>query len=187
MSLSAPLDTLRGVEYEIDDAGCWVWLKGTTDRGYAWGHAHRRYWQAVNGEIPVGHQIHHVCKNTSCVNPDHLQAVATRAHQLHHFLGERSGLTLDDIRHIRELGRQGVNGMDVARQYGISYFCVYAYWRGERWADLLGEMDVVTDFERSCERIGCDNQLSGRRHKKWCSHACQQRAYVERKASRAAS
>lgn len=187
MTLSAPLDTLRGVEYDIDaSSGCWVWSKGKTVRGYPWGHAHRRYWETANGPIPDGWQVHHVCRNTSCVNPNHLEAVEIREHQVLHFLEERSGITLEDVKDIRELGRQGMGGMDVAAMYGISYFCVYAYWRGERWADLLGDDTGPIELpQRTCARDGCGKPVIGvYRNKKWCSPYC--RSTAHRVKSRAA-
>lgn len=65
--------------------GCWVWT-GTSCRGY--GHfsvttdgrerspkAHRWSWESANGPIPEGLQIDHLCRNTRCVNPDHMEAV----------------------------------------------------------------------------------------------------------------
>lgn len=36
---------------------------------------HRFAYQRLVGLIPVGHHIDHLCKNTMCVNPNHLDAV----------------------------------------------------------------------------------------------------------------
>lgn len=38
--------------------------------------AHRAAWLIYRGEIPEGTEIDHLCRNTRCVNPDHLEPVA---------------------------------------------------------------------------------------------------------------
>ena len=35
--------------------------------------AHRAAWVAVNGQVPLGMTIDHMCKERRCVNPDHLR------------------------------------------------------------------------------------------------------------------
>lgn len=44
--------------------------------------AHRIEWERVNGEIPDGLEMDHLCRNPSCVNPDHLEAVTSRVNVL---------------------------------------------------------------------------------------------------------
>ena len=67
---------------KVTENGCWEWQGGLTQSGYApfsrHGRqtvAHRFAYQAFVGPIPDGLQIDHLCKNTRCVNPDHLEAV----------------------------------------------------------------------------------------------------------------
>lgn len=72
--------------------GCWEW-QGYVDRnGYGriydparpkgrktqW--VHRVFFERHNGAIPEGHEIDHVCENTICVNPEHLEAVTRAEH-----------------------------------------------------------------------------------------------------------
>lgn len=61
---------------------CWLWLGAKQSRGY--GHfsldgkttlAHRYSWEQVNGPIPQGLVIDHLCRVRSCVNPEHLRIV----------------------------------------------------------------------------------------------------------------
>lgn len=65
---------------------CWEWMAGK--RGYAeygsfraaarWGLAsspHRFIWEAITKEKLGSNEIDHMCRNTSCVNPNHLQRV----------------------------------------------------------------------------------------------------------------
>ena len=40
--------------------------------------AHRWAWELVNGNIPEGLVIDHICRNRACVAPDHLRAVTQR-------------------------------------------------------------------------------------------------------------
>lgn len=65
---------------------CWLWLG--SDNGHGYGHyshrgegrlvtkgSHRIAWELLRGEIPNGYTIDHLCRNHSCVNPDHLEPV----------------------------------------------------------------------------------------------------------------
>lgn len=40
--------------------------------------AHRIAYELVNGPIPEGLEIDHLCRNRLCVRPDHLEAVTTQ-------------------------------------------------------------------------------------------------------------
>lgn len=67
------------------ETGCWNW-EGATDyvygvfyrRGLGQIGAHRYAYELVKGPIPEGLHIDHLCRNTLCINPDHLEAVTVR-------------------------------------------------------------------------------------------------------------
>lgn len=52
--------------------GCWLWLGRVNGTGYG---PHRRYYIAVHGSIPEGHDLDHLCRVRACVNPEHLEPV----------------------------------------------------------------------------------------------------------------
>lgn len=62
---------------------CWEWQGAKSPPwGYGTVHlngkqrtAHRVVYGAVVGPIPEGLQLDHLCRNPSCVNPDHLEPV----------------------------------------------------------------------------------------------------------------
>lgn len=69
--------------------GCWEWGGdrlpagyGTFSCGGAKFYAHRFSYELHKGPIPEGLHIDHICRNTSCVNPDHLEAVTQRENTL---------------------------------------------------------------------------------------------------------
>lgn len=73
------------VSFERGGTGCWMWHGPTERRGYGrftiqttYQRAHRVSWSIFRGVIPVGMVLDHLCKNTSCVNPAHLEPVTQR-------------------------------------------------------------------------------------------------------------
>ena len=63
---------------------CWVWTASTTTFGYGkfgredgggWMAAHRWAFQDAGLSVPDGHELDHLCRVPSCVNPRHLEAV----------------------------------------------------------------------------------------------------------------
>lgn len=48
--------------------------------------AHRFAWEAAHGPVPDGMELDHVCRNTLCVNPDHLRVVTHRENSVDHSL-----------------------------------------------------------------------------------------------------
>lgn len=64
--------------------GCWLWQAAKTQKGYGvfgGGYAgkvttaHRWIYARVVGPIPDCWVVDHLCRNHSCVNPEHLEAV----------------------------------------------------------------------------------------------------------------
>lgn len=80
----ASLDRLKR-KIKIDARGCWNW-QGYCDRnGYGrsslnglQGQAHRITYALAIGPIPEGMYLHHLCLNTGCCNPLHLEVVTPR-------------------------------------------------------------------------------------------------------------
>ena len=74
--------------------GCWLWMGATSLSGYGSAYynkrmrrAHRVFWERVNGPIPDGLVIDHVCRVRCCVNPSHLRAVTLRVNALENTVG----------------------------------------------------------------------------------------------------
>lgn len=61
---------------------CWLWTAGTNGCGYGrfwfdgrFVYAHRWAYEQVHDTIASGLVLDHLCRNPSCVRPDHLEAV----------------------------------------------------------------------------------------------------------------
>ncbi|RKW71778.1 HNH endonuclease signature motif containing protein [Galactobacter caseinivorans] len=70
----------------VPDGECWISSYSVASHGYAqigWQNkderhvvlAHRASWELLNGPVPVGHTLDHLCKNRTCVNPVHLRVL----------------------------------------------------------------------------------------------------------------
>jgi hypothetical protein len=69
--------------------GCWEWPGATNDAGYGqirWLgktlYIHRVVWEHHHGVISAGLELDHLCRNTRCCNPEHLEAVPHRTNVL---------------------------------------------------------------------------------------------------------
>lgn len=79
-----PWDRIR-TRIEQRPSGCWEWTGAVGSTGYGqitWRngrlYVHRVAYEALYGPIPEGLSIDHLCRNTLCVNPLHLEAVPQR-------------------------------------------------------------------------------------------------------------
>lgn len=82
-----------------DANGCWVWTGSLLADGYGnlrdgakVKRAHRVSYETFVGPIPGGLEIDHLCRNRSCINPDHLEPV-TRAENQRRGLVNQFGKT----------------------------------------------------------------------------------------------
>lgn len=90
-SKSGPRATAARIQKHVDKTGpvvvaefgvCWRWTGALDPDGYGQvsvagktKQAHFASWEAVNGPVPEGHELDHLCRVRCCVNPDHLEAV----------------------------------------------------------------------------------------------------------------
>lgn len=74
---------LSWVDYR-GEKGCWNWMAAKKEKGYGTFVTHFQkpsrsthviFYEMRYGEVPKGLYIDHLCRNTSCVNPKHLEAV----------------------------------------------------------------------------------------------------------------
>lgn len=66
-------------------SGCWNWKLYVNAEGYGSICVNKKHWAAhrfsyvtFKKNIPKGLVIDHLCRNTSCVNPDHLEPVTNK-------------------------------------------------------------------------------------------------------------
>lgn len=67
---------------KIEVGDCWHWTAATNHKGYGrvfWegrnALAHRVVYEELVGELDPELTLDHLCMNTACVNPDHLEQV----------------------------------------------------------------------------------------------------------------
>jgi HNH endonuclease len=79
------------VDKSAGDDGCWAWLGAFDAYGYSRYYrlsdrhptaGHRVAYELAVGPIPVGLTIDHLCRNTGCVNPAHMEPVTCRENVL---------------------------------------------------------------------------------------------------------
>lgn len=122
---------------EVDtgyDTPCWIWKLSRDRDGYGveWDgrsmrRAHRVAFERDRGTIPAGLTLDHLCRERSCVRPDHLEPVSQAENCRR---GSRAKLTIEQVDEIRRArGSQRV----IARRYGISVSQVSRIKRGKSW------------------------------------------------------
>ena len=114
------------------NSGCWLWSGPTFGTVGRYGRirvagktvaVHRLSYELDGGEIPEGYEIDHLCRNTVCVNPRHLEPVTPKVNRLrslslpaqnarrthcrreHEFTPENTYITSTGRRHCRACDR----------------------------------------------------------------------------------
>lgn len=123
-------------EYLADsETGCWVWQRHiNVETGYGqFGRcalAHRVVWERVNGPIPAGMHLDHLCKNRACVNPAHLEVVTPAVNAQR---SDKSKLNREQVERMRRLFDSGMKRSEIARLFGVHWCTASAVVRGQSW------------------------------------------------------
>lgn len=115
-------------DYEVVESGCWEW-RGHIDRnGYGKAYdparqvgnrldwAHRVSYRNHVGPIPAGRELDHMCENTACINPEHLQPLTKAEHAA--VTMERAGGP-DRQRQAAHLRQTGMTYQQIAETLGL--------------------------------------------------------------------
>ena len=96
-------------KYTVVRTGCWIWNGSVHKKRGGYGQlwyqgknwqAHRFFYTWFVGEIPKKLVIDHLCRNTRCVNPEHLEVVN---HVENTRRGRKTKLTIKDVEKIKSL------------------------------------------------------------------------------------
>lgn len=140
--------------YQISDKGCWEWTGSIDQNGYgvmniAKKHkrAHRISYECFYGKIPENSFICHHCDNRKCINPEHIYCGDSetnskdmddrkRRNALKGEENPRSRLKNDDVLKIRELYKQGVNGVELSKLFNCPHTLIYSIINRKLWRHI---------------------------------------------------
>jgi len=104
--------------------GCWEWIAGKSKSGYGSlnvagkrRRAHTVSYEMVNGPVPDGLYLDHICRNRGCVRPDHLRPVTHKQNMEHRDKAASKSLPLGVSRY-QKTGKYRARVM----HYGVVYF-----------------------------------------------------------------
>jgi hypothetical protein len=153
----------------VNEKGCWIW-SGTTSNGYGRLYvgpktefAHRWSHENFIGPIPPGYQVDHKCRETLCVNPDHLEAVSPSEN----LKRRRPHTNKKDPAPARDRFWKRIDVRDghwfwTAKVDKNGYGVFYAEnktWQAHRWAALyVGGMSIDgLEVDHLCQERSCVN------------------------------
>lgn len=120
------------VRFTIAESGCWLWIGPLNNKGYGTfnrKYAHRVFYEQYKGPIPNDLELDHLCRNTACVNPDHLEPVT---HAINLRRSKNAKLTDAEVLEIRKLAEDGLSSSQIASRYRINPSYAWRIMSGER-------------------------------------------------------
>jgi hypothetical protein len=124
---------------------CWPWVLHRTGgngymtmtRGDVRVPVHRLAFEAYYGWEPRERQVHHICGNPVCVNPEHLEAVTLAEHRRLDNIGRdnNGGGKLTEADVLAIYAAPGKH-RDIGAQYGVSHAQVGYIKRGLQWSHV---------------------------------------------------
>lgn len=119
--------------FDPEEDGCWDWRGTINMKGYgvfSGREAHRIVYELLVDEIPDGMQIDHLCRNTSCVNPGHLEVVTPAENTRR---GKTAKLTRENVIFIRNTE---VGSRALAEMFGVTQGHINFIRAGHVWKDV---------------------------------------------------
>lgn len=131
---------MPALPFVIEDRGhetpCWIW-RGFKVKGYGRACvrgrkvvAHRAVYEEVVGPIATGMKLDHLCQQTACVNPEHMEQVT------HTENCRRGRATKLDEAAVRAIRASSEPVLDLAAAFGVSRATIYAIRSRRLWAEV---------------------------------------------------
>ena len=127
---------------------CWIWTANRHPKGYGKFSingkstpAHHYSYSQINGPVPKGLDLMHLCDNPPCVNPDHLRP-GTRSENMRHAvevgrcLGANTVLNPNRALLIKNLYKSGIRPKQISVALGIHIQTVCNVTSGHRWKNV---------------------------------------------------
>jgi hypothetical protein len=120
------------------DSLCYLWNHGKTGDGYAQTSSgrsnklvHRLAYDAANGSVSEGLELHHLCGHRDCIRPDHMVPLT---HAEHARISSYAKLTMSAARAIRASTDTVAN---LAAQHGVSSTTIWEIRSGRKWNEAM--------------------------------------------------
>ena len=133
-----PERILERTDFRGGSNGCWNWT-GAISRGYGslkvGGRvflAYQAVYELLVGPVPRGLVIDHLCRNTRCVNPGHLEPVVTGENTRR---GSAAKLDWEKVERIRSRTSRGEPYLSLAVDMGVTPSTIGRVARGESWPE----------------------------------------------------
>lgn len=94
-------------------------------------YAHRWFYERKYGKIPEGKVIDHLCRNKSCVNTEHLEAVTIKENVRR---GSSAKLDYRKVSEIKRLYKNGTIQTAIATMFGVGQDQISRIVNGRRWS-----------------------------------------------------
>jgi hypothetical protein len=92
--------------------------------------AHVVMYERHVGLVPDGLELDHLCRNTSCVNPSHLEPVTHAENMRRSSVAKLSAI---DVAAIKATPRTLGSGTDLAQRFGVSPQTIWQIRTGRKW------------------------------------------------------
>lgn len=135
---------------------CWEWEGAKKTAGYGnvringkYLLAHRIAFELINGPIPKGLLVCHICDNPSCCNPNHLMLGTTKSNAADMLMknrqkkafsaarGSKNGLSKLNEKSVQEIRKlydsKVMNQYELADKYGVSQVAIGCVVRRDTW------------------------------------------------------